>query len=123
MSSEENREEEITGEKRQVINIELLCWRAAKVNRFFKQLDRKAGKVQSRQSKPLDHKAGKVQCRQSKQLDHKAGKVQSRQSKQLDHKAGKVQSRQSKQRTPPHVAGSRSTRPKPIGFSDGFTAH
>ena len=80
MSSEESGEEEIAGEKRQVINIKPLCWRAPKVNRFFKQLDRKAGRVRSRQSK---------------------------------------------QQTLPRVAGRRSTRPKPIGFSDdffGFTA-
>ena len=52
MSSEESGEEEIAnGEKRQVLKIKPLRWRAAKVDRFFKQLDHKASKVKSRQSK------------------------------------------------------------------------
>lgn len=52
MSSEESGEEEIAnGEKRQVLKIKPMHWRAAKVDRFFKQLDHKASKVKSRQSK------------------------------------------------------------------------
>ena len=81
MSSEESGEEEIgNGERRQVIQIKPLRWRAPKVNRFFKQ---------------------------------------------LDHKVCKVKSRQSEQQTLPHVTGSWSTRPKPVGFAEnffGFTA-
>lgn len=52
MSSEESGEEEIgNGEKRQVLQIKPLRWRAPKVDRFFKQLDNKACKVKSKQSK------------------------------------------------------------------------
>lgn len=39
------------GEKQQVLKIKPLHWRAAKVDCFFKQLDHKASKVKSRQSK------------------------------------------------------------------------
>jgi len=76
MSSDESGEEEIAnGEKRQVLKIKPLRWRAAKVDCFFKQ---------------------------------------------LDHKASKLKSRQSKQQTLPRVAGSWSTRPKPVNFDKDF---
>ena len=52
ISSEESGEEDISnGEKRQVILVKPLPWRAAKVDRFFTQLDHKAQKNKSKQSK------------------------------------------------------------------------
>lgn len=51
ISSEESGEEEIDEEKRQVLMIKPLRWRAPKIDRFFKQLDRKALKKKSKQSK------------------------------------------------------------------------
>ena len=40
--------------------------------------------------------------------------------KQIDRKANKKKTKQSKQQTQPRVVGSRSTRPRPMGFSDEF---
>ena len=51
ISSEESGEEDRDGEKRQVIQVKILPWRAPKVDRFFKTLDHKASKSCSRQSR------------------------------------------------------------------------
>lgn len=52
ISSEESGEENIgNGEKRQVMLVKRLPWRSAKVDRFFNQLDHKAQKNKSKQSK------------------------------------------------------------------------
>ena len=51
MSSEESGEEVIDGERRPILLVKPLPWRAGKVNRIFKQLDHKACKNKSKQSK------------------------------------------------------------------------
>lgn len=52
MSSEESGEEDLgNSEKRQVMLIKTLPWRAPKLDRFFKQLDHKGLKGKSKQSK------------------------------------------------------------------------
>ena len=52
ISSEESGDEDIgNGEKRQVMLVKPLPWRSAKVDRFFNQLDHKAQKNKSKQSK------------------------------------------------------------------------
>lgn len=52
ISSEESGEETTeTREKRAVLMIKPLPWRASRVDRFFKQLDRKGSKQKSKQSK------------------------------------------------------------------------
>lgn len=75
MSSEESGEEMVDGERRAVIKVKPLPWRASRVDRIFKQLDSKGEKRKSRQSK---------------------------------------------QQTLPRVAGCRSSRPQPMGFSPDF---
>ena len=52
ISSEESGEEDLeNGGKRQVLLVKPLPWRSAKVSRFFGQLDHKAQKNKSKQSK------------------------------------------------------------------------
>ena len=51
MSSEESREDEQEGERKQVIIVKPLPWRASQIDGFFKQLDKKAGKNRSKQSR------------------------------------------------------------------------
>ena len=52
MSSEESGEEELDdGEKRQVLLIKPLRWRAVKVNRFFQKMDSKMAKYKTKQAK------------------------------------------------------------------------
>ena len=65
MSSEESGEEERDGEKRAVIKVKVLPWRAPKVDRFFKTLDQKASKKRSRQSQQqtLPRVIGGFSCR------------------------------------------------------------
>ena len=71
-----------------------------------------------------EERDGERQVIQVKALPWRAPKVD-RFFKALDHKSFKNCSRQSKQQTLPRVRGHRSSRSKPIGFSDdfyGFTA-
>lgn len=66
ISSEESGEEEIAnGEKRQVMLVKPLPWRSARVVRFFSQLDHKAQKNKSKQSKQqtLPRVAGEFSAR------------------------------------------------------------
>ena len=49
MSSEESGEE--SGQKQSVLLVKSSKWRAPKVDRFFKQIDKKATKIKSKQSK------------------------------------------------------------------------
>ena len=52
MSSEESGEEMLeSGQKQSVLLVKSLKWRAPKVDRFFKQIDKKATKIKSKQSK------------------------------------------------------------------------
>ena len=51
MSSEESGEDEQEGERKPVIVIKPLPWRAGRLERFFKQLDKKASKYKSKQSR------------------------------------------------------------------------
>ena len=52
MSSEESGEEELDdGEKRQVLLVKPLRWRALKVNRFFQKMDSKMAKYKTKQAK------------------------------------------------------------------------
>ena len=51
MSSEESGEDEQEGERKQVIIVKRLPWRAGRIDRFFSQLDKKACKNKSKQSK------------------------------------------------------------------------
>lgn len=52
ISSEESGEEDLeNGWKQQVLLVKPLPWRSAKVSRFFSQLDHKAQKNKSKQSK------------------------------------------------------------------------
>ena len=44
MSSEESGEEVVDGEKRSVLLVKPLPWRASKLDRIFKQIDHKANK-------------------------------------------------------------------------------
>ena len=51
MSTEESGEDEQDGERKPVIIVKPLPWRARRIDRFFKQLDQKACKNRSRQSR------------------------------------------------------------------------
>lgn len=51
MSSEDSGEDNIGGDTRQVIYVNVLPWRAPKVDSFFKSLDHKASKNKSHQSR------------------------------------------------------------------------
>ena len=65
ISSEESGEEEIDGEMEPVLYVKTLPWRAAKVNRFRKQMDEKFKKRQSKRGKrqTLPRKPGVVSTR------------------------------------------------------------
>ena len=52
MSSEESaKEDDGVGDKRHILVVKPLPWRAPKVSRFFKRLDKRAEKAKSKQSK------------------------------------------------------------------------
>ena len=51
MSSEESGEEIVDGEKRAVIQVKPLLWRATHLHRILKQLDRRTEKRKSKQSR------------------------------------------------------------------------
>ena len=51
MSSEESGEDDEEGEKKSVIKVKPLPWRSSRIDRFFKQLDKKACKSRTKQSK------------------------------------------------------------------------
>ena len=52
MSSEESAEEDDgVGDKQHILVVKPLPWRAPKVSRFFKRLDKRAEKAKSKQSK------------------------------------------------------------------------
>ena len=51
MSSEESGEDEQQGERKPVVIVKPLPWRASRIDRFFKQLDKKAYKIKSKQSR------------------------------------------------------------------------
>ena len=51
ISSEESGEEVVDGERRAILLVKPLSWRASRVERIFKQLDRKADKNKTKQSK------------------------------------------------------------------------